>query len=265
LIMDFIPELDGALGDKKIAKMLEQARHQIYDSIEDDAEPAPELSGRDVDILRRYASPSQGGSKTRAAAVAILGEHGPVTWEDAETWTQDEDDDVRDEAFFCIGSSQDALAQLCYQDKPRCVRIFVESAKRYSQLSVAARSLSMWTKESDVWADLFWEQLGLLLDRGDPQLSTNIICGVLEDFLVHGVVTVDDPRLQDWITGDSVERKMALLRVVRWFGMKEPWQRAITEQLADAPEEVVSTTAKRFLAGKGVPDIQDRGWVEKES
>lgn len=254
--MDFIPELDDSLSVKDKVKLLEQARRQIWDSIDDPAEERPELLPRDAALLRRYAA--EGATKLREAAIGILAEYGPVSWEDAERLTPDEDEEVREAAFFAIDSSYYAPAKLCATDKPRCAQMFVTSAKRYGGFPVEA-----WTMcEDDQWLDLMWSHLGPLLDLGDPELSSNIICGILEDILVYERITFGDPRLQSWIKGDSVERKMALLSVVQWFGMKKPWQRKIAEALTDDPAEVVSSTARRSVAGKPVPDIQMRGWAE---
>jgi hypothetical protein len=255
--MDFIPELDTTLSVKDRVKLLKQADQQLVDAGNELENERLTLSQRDVALLRTYASDES--PKIRAVAVDILSEYGPVTWEDAERWTRDPDSDVRCEAFFAVSLSFMAISELCATDLPRCSALFEASAKLCNDMPVEAYAMC---DENEEWVDLMWSMLGRLLDLGQDELSSNLICGLLEDILVYECVKFDDPRLQAWLKGDSVERKMALLSVVQWFGMKDPWQCRIAEALAKDGNKVVSGTAKSFLVGQGLPDIQCRSWAE---
>jgi len=257
--MDYVPNLEGILTSRDKLKLIKQAGRRMYRAARKSDRDDFELSENDVAVLRRLAS--EDVPELRAAAVDILGDFGPVTWQDAETWTLDENEAVRQSAFFRISLSFYALARLCESDKRRCVELFAKSAKRYGVFPVEGWSLCS-EDDGGEWVEAFWSCLGPLLDVGDAALNSNIICGVLEDILVHEAIGVDDPRVQSWINGDSIERKMALLSVVQWFGMREPWQKKIAEALADDPASVVSSTTRSFLAGKPEPDIQTREWSQ---
>lgn len=256
--MDFAPEFDTTISLENRLKLLEQARQDFIAL--DNALGKNErlkLSDQDACLLSLYTSDEN--AKIRAVAVDILSQYGPVTWEDAERWLSDADSDVRGEAFSAIGLGWAALSDLCTSDLPRCAALFEASAELRDEVSVQS---SLMCHGDEEWLDLMWSMLGRLLDLGRCKLNSNLICGPLEDILVHKWVTVDDPRLQAWLKGDSLERKMALLSVVQWFGMKEPWQRKIAEALAKDRNGIVSGTAKGLLAGRRVQDIQCRPWAD---
>ncbi len=252
--MDFLLEYDETLSPQEVVALLRDAEKQIWRSCDNRFERS--ASESDAALLRQLAVHEN--PEIRAASVKILSSHGPVTWEDVERWLADVNACVRDVVWSQLMSSHNAVSDLPRTDPERFVGVFAVYARaRHSVPSEA------WYFAHDYqdFADLLWSHLGPLLDEGNAELNSDIICGVLEDFLVYHRVEVDGPQVQSWIRGDSVERKMALLSVVQWFGMKEPWQREIAEQLADDSSDVVSSTAKSFLAGQGVPDIQCRKWA----
>lgn len=263
--MDFIPDIDITMGAEEKVTLLKQARKRIVEVEKVVTVYDLQLYDRDVDMLRLYALDS--APIVRAAAVDILAYYGPVTWEDAEQWMLDVSKNVRNTAFSHMDLSFTALAQLCMTDKPRCANLFAESARRNSEFSMSITRMygddEEWDEDwGEEWIDLIWSQLGPLLDIGNIMLNSSIICGILEDILRDQIITLEDPRLQAWIKGDSVERKMALLSVVQWFAMREPWQQDIAKALASDSNEIVSQTAKSFLANKPVKDIQNREWTK---
>jgi hypothetical protein len=187
-----------------------------------------------------------------------VGEHIATSFEDLERWLLDPNEEIRNEAVFTVTTGGPTpLSRLVESDKRRFVSILGMAAELYEWMPL------LFLSQMDYgWVDVFWDEMGRLLDLGKQHLNSVIICGELESLLCDGKVAPGDAKLSGWINGDSIERKMALLSVVQWFGMREEWQRKITEALANDENEVVSSTARCFLCGKAVPDIQDRMWAK---
>ncbi len=242
----------------KMAEADESAKVRLLEASRIEAMRSDEevsLSEDEVALLHQFIATD--GPDVRAQAIEVLSEWGPVTWGDVERWLLDEDETVRDATSYQIDSDS-ALSELCCSDRDRSAALFASSAVKYERLPIT----STLCKFDMNWVIPIFAQMGHLIDLGMPELNSQIICGPLEDFLVYDLVTIDSSLLQSWIKGDSIERKMALLSVVQWFGAREPWQRQIAEQLSEDCNHTVSATAKNLLAGQPMCDIQCREWAE---
>lgn len=215
------------------------------------------LTPVDVEALRILAE--DGNPGVRAPAVDFLCHRGPVAWEDLARWGLDPDGDVRQSVFWAMEHTTHAAGRLAEEDPERWAALVAASAERYGEMPEFG--CGSFTDHHPARLAALWPHLGRLLDLGHQDLNSSIISGCLEDALAHGAVRPGDAHLQAWIHGDSLERKMALLSVVQWFGLREEWQREIAEALSQDANPIVAETARTFLAGRGVPDIQSREWA----
>lgn len=243
--MDFIPDYDPGLPSWDRMALLQQASDQLWEAWRR-MDGFSDLTDRDVELLRRYVR--DGSEAVREIAVHLLGEFGPVSFEDLEQWLLDPSETVRDRVAFLVGLSYTELGKLADSDKRHFVSLIGKAAELYEWMPVEAWVLC---EENDDWLTLFWDEIGRLLDLGKEQLNGRITCGWLEDALVSGRVVPGDARLSGWITGKSVMRKTALLSVVQWFGMEEIWHRRIAEALAEDSDCTVSSAARCLLEYKG--------------
>ncbi|MBI3945407.1 MAG: hypothetical protein HY321_05785 [Armatimonadetes bacterium] len=210
-----------------------------------------------MDSEHLLALASDSDADVRAWAVEELCREGPVTWESLEAWAADPDERVREGVWFAWQGSWQAAGRLGAADRERWAALVAAVAEHLGGMPY----VDVLGAEGLPWLEALWPHLGRLLDLGGRSLNSSIICGVLQDALVHGHVRPGAPALDAWLNGRSVERKMALLSVVQWFGAHEGWQRAIVEALVRDRSPIVSSTARALLQGRPVPDIQAREWA----
>lgn len=205
----------------------------------------PELSDGDVRLLRECLRDPW--AEVRRTAIEISCEAGPVTWDDLENWVTDPDEGIREAALLATTCSF-AARELCSSDQARYTEL-LRTAQEWNEQCLGMLSVLMWSeaRDNDEALDLTWQAAGQLLDMEIESLTQAITCGYLEDVLVYGHITLEDPRLQAWIKGEGRERKLALLGVAQWFGLAKDWQRQITKMLTRDKNPEVRSAATSLL------------------
>lgn len=223
-----------------------------------------QLTDEDARVLKACADLP--APAVRKAAMWFLCDTGPVDWDDVEGWIADPDVEVRETSCEAIAYGLNAIYCLCASDQDRCGRLFdavFADNDRFSAMHVdCSCSVRFHGDRKDLEAA--WRGTGLIIDLGRPYLTTPLAVGFLEDVMVHSDPPLhwNDPLVRSWIEGDSVQRKMALLAVVQWFGVQKPGQRELAKALSRDRSKVVSEYAMSLLTGKLMPDILAREWSD---
>jgi hypothetical protein len=233
MTMDFIPEFDDSLSVDEKVKLLDQATDRLF------SEKDRVLSAHDNTLLHKYAADDS--PIIRNAAIETLTGCNKVTGEDVQLWLLDPDEDVRGTASMLIVNY--GYTPMDNEGKQWLVEIISKSASTYNQMPVE----TYWLVEHDPEIlNLFWDELGKLLDLENKDLTGTLTCGLLEHILGRGLIEYNDPRLQSWITGSSKKRKKALLAVVDWLS-SETRLKTIAEALAEDSDPEIAAEASQIL------------------
>lgn len=188
-----------------------------------------------------------------------------MEWGDLDSWVAHQRRHLREVPFISIAYGADAVCDLCESDIRHCALLFDKvfaGNSRFSDVDFN-RTMNVGLSDSRELLEATWRGTGIMLDMGRRYVTTPITVGYLEEVLVykHQPLLPDDPLLRSWIDGRSIERKMALLSVIQWFGMRKPGQLQIATALAADRNAVVRRVAWKFLNGEGVQDILSRWWA----
>lgn len=231
--------------------VIEEAVQRYWDALKETDEDIP-LGSEDIELLREYTRDP--AYEVRAAAVKILCDYGPISWEDFETWMLDPDEHVREAIVFLVDFDMVAVGELCASDKPRCAAVLADAVEKRAD-STAAYRLMRLSNEDREWLEATWPQVERLMDLGNPKIYMWLTCGYIEDALQDYNLGPDDPLVHSWLVGDSVQRKLSLLAVGVWMGLDKARLRDITEALAKDSDEAIAWIAKATLH-KHIPQTE---------
>lgn len=214
---------------------------------------SPELSTEDEAIVRGcLTDPSPG---VRGKAVYVLGNLGPVTWDDLTAWLLDPSEDVRMTTSSHADLSLTPVGQLCDTDRDRCAMLLADSWIAYPEHGGISPTLTMQGMHEDGWLEPTWRAAERLLDVGNDNITSSLRCGYFEDMVKHFGMGPDDPHIRPWIEGSDKTRKSILLAIASWLQMREDNLCAIVGALVDDADPEIADCAREMLAWKAAqPD-----------
>lgn len=207
-----------------------------------------ELSAEDEAVVREcLTDPSPA---VREKSVYVLGNLGPVTWDDVTAWLLDPSEDVRNTACMHAELSLTPVGQLCDADKDRCAMLLADSWIAWPRAGGVSVTLSMQGMHEEGWLEPTWRAAERLLGVGNEDITASLRCGYFEDMVKHFRMGPDDPHIRPWIEGDDKTRKHILLAIASWLQMREDNLCAIVAALKDDSDPEIANCARKMLEWK---------------
>lgn len=243
-------KIDDKLQGVRLAEELKAAWEKV-EAAADQSEDGVFLPQADLELLFDLSE-----DKNKAVSNAALNilieeirarcEYGPLTWDDLEVWTMNEEEDIRHEAIFAVGTENATAKDMCEKDKPRCTALLGSAVEEYLDHSADAMFWSL-SRNSNDWLDATWSEVGRLLDLNRSEITEMLTSGYLEDLLTLKSMGIGDNRINSWVNSDKTYRKLALLTTAGNIGLTTGKVLSIVEALSKDKDEQISDAAKALL------------------